>query len=45
MQTGRNCVKFPSGKETLPAGSLPDLCPEQSFTGAFTFLIDADIKI
>lgn len=45
MQTGRNRVEFPSGKETLPARSLPDLCPAQSPTAAFTFLIGADIKI
>lgn len=45
MQTGRNRVEFPSGKEALPAQSLPDLCPAQSSTAASTFLIDADIKI
>lgn len=45
MQTGRNRVEFPSGKETLPARSLPDLCPAQSATAAFKFLIDANIKI
>lgn len=45
MQTERNGVEFPSGKETLPAQSFPDLCPAQSSSAAFMFLIDASIKI
>lgn len=45
MQTGRNRVEFPSGKETLPAQSLPDLCPAQSSMAASTLLIDTNIKI